>query len=49
VEEDEELILIWAEFEDMPKNPKTLYKEIVELITRIRDLRAYGKNYQEQL
>ena len=33
----------------MIKDPETLYEEIVELITKTRDLRAHSENYREQL
>ena len=48
-DEDESPALTKAEFQDMLKDPETLYKEIVELIIKTRDLWAYSKNYQEQL
>jgi hypothetical protein len=38
-----------AEFQAMLKDPETLYTEVLELITKVRDLRAYGENYREQL
>jgi malate synthase len=47
--EDEGLAIIRAEFNDMLKDFDTLYKEILELIMKIRDLRAYRNNYHKQL
>src|SRR4051794_14162910 len=47
--EDERPALMKAEFQDLLEHPEMLYKEIVELITKARDLRAYGENYREQL
>lgn len=47
--EDESPVLTKTEFQDLLEHPETLYKEIVELITKARDLRAYGENYCEQL
>ena len=47
--EDESPALTKAEFQDLLEHPETLYKEIVELVTKARDLRAYGENYHEQL
>ena len=38
-----------VEFQDLLEHPEMLYKEIVELITKARDLQAYGENYCEQL
>jgi DNA repair exonuclease SbcCD ATPase subunit len=49
VEEDKGLALTRAEFQDMLKDLDTLYKETLELITKIKDLRAYSENYCEQL
>jgi hypothetical protein len=37
------------EFQAMLKDPKTLYKEIVDLITKMRELQAHSENYCEQL
>jgi predicted house-cleaning noncanonical NTP pyrophosphatase (MazG superfamily) len=48
-EDDDNPGLTEAEFRDMLKDPDSLYKEIVELITKMRDLRAYSDNYVEQL
>ena len=47
--EDESPALMKTDFQDLLEHPETLYKEIVELITKTRDLRAYGENYREQL
>ena len=47
--EDESPALTKAEFQDLLEHPETLYREIVELIMKTRDLRAYGENYHEQL
>ena len=46
-EEEEGLTLIKAEFWDMLKDLDSLYKEIMNLITKIRDLYIYSKNYRE--
>jgi Zinc knuckle len=48
-EEEEGLALTKAEFRAMLKDPESLYNEIMELITKTRDLHAYGENYREQL
>ena len=48
-DDDEGLVLIQPEFQDMLKDPEALYKEVVEQITRIREVRAYSENYREQL
>jgi hypothetical protein len=47
--EDESSALTKTEFEHMLEHPEVLYKEIVELIMKTRDLRAYNENYREQL
>ena len=46
---DESPALTKAEFQDLLEYLEMLYKEIVELITKARDLRAYGENYHKQL
>jgi len=50
-EDDEEAntVLTQAEFEDMLEDPANLYTEVIELITKLRDQRAYSENYREQL
>ena len=46
-EEDDSPTLPKAKFEEMIKDPETLYEEIVELIGKTRELRTYNENYQE--
>jgi Zinc knuckle len=48
-DDEENVTLTKAEFQAMLKDPETLYTEVLELITKVRDLRAYGENYREQL
>lgn len=38
-----------AEFDEMLTNPKNLYKEIIQLIDKSKELRAHNENYLEQL
>jgi hypothetical protein len=33
----------------MLEDPKVLYSEVVELIEKLRDQRAFSENYREQL
>jgi hypothetical protein len=46
-DEDTSLVFTKDEFQEMLKDPEALYDEIVELITKTRDLRAYSENYRE--
>jgi hypothetical protein len=48
-EEDgnEKLVLTRDEFQDMLRSPETLYKEIIELITKTGELRDHRNNYCE--
>ncbi|KAH0553477.1 hypothetical protein GP486_006453, partial [Trichoglossum hirsutum] len=46
---NESLALMKTEFQDILQDPETLYKEILELIIKSRDLRIFSKNYHEQL
>jgi hypothetical protein len=48
-DDTERLALTRAEFQDMLKDPETLYNEIVELILKMREVRAHSENYREQL
>jgi hypothetical protein len=48
-EEEERPVLTIAEFQDYLKDPDTLYVEIVELITKTRDIQAHRDNYRQQL
>jgi hypothetical protein len=50
-EDDEEQNprLTRAEFEAMLEDPEALYSEVVELIKKLRDQRAFSENYREQL
>src|ERR1700745_1985346 len=49
-DEDEEAPgLTEAEFYERLQDPKALYQELVELIQRTRDLKAFSENYREQL
>jgi hypothetical protein len=48
-DDDDATELTKAEFNELLKDPEALYREVVELINRTRDLRAYSENYQEQL
>src|SRR4051794_4845864 len=48
-EEEHNPRLTRAEFEAMLEHPETLYSEVVELIEKLRDQRAFSENYREQL
>ncbi|KAI9776491.1 MAG: hypothetical protein M1839_009525 [Geoglossum umbratile] len=48
-DEEESAALTRAEFETMLQDPENLYTEVMELITRVKDQRAYSENYREQL
>ena len=47
--DDEGLALSWDEFQIMLKDPRNLHEEILDLITGMRNARAHGENYREQL
>jgi hypothetical protein len=42
-------ILMKAEFQDMLKDPETLYTEVLKLITKVQNLYTYRENYYKQL
>ena len=44
-EEEEGPALLKAEFQELLRNPEALYKEIIELILKTRDILAYSENY----
>ena len=45
VEEEEGPKLTKAKFRELLKDPDRLYEEIIELITKTRDLQVYSENY----
>ena len=45
VEKEEGLALLKAEFQELLWNPEALYKEIIKLILKTRDILAYSENY----
>jgi hypothetical protein len=48
-EEEEGPALSKADFQELLRSPEALYKEIVELILKIRNILIYSKNYYNQL
>jgi hypothetical protein len=49
VEDEDSLESTKAEFHDMLKDPDALYKDIIELIRKTREIREYRDNYRKQL
>ena len=49
VKEEEGSALLKAEFQELLRNLEALYKEIIKLILKIRNILAYSKNYYNQL
>ena len=49
VKKEEEPALLKAKFQELLRNPEALYKEIIKLILKTRDILAYSENYQDQL
>ena len=41
--------LLKAEFQELLRNLEALYKEIIELILKMRNILAYSENYYNQL
>ena len=46
-EKEEEPALLKAKFQELLRNPEALYKEIIELILKTRDILAYSENYRD--
>ena len=47
--DDENTTLIKKKFKDILKDLATLYKEVIKLITRVKDFQVYKENYYKQL
>ncbi|KAH0534001.1 hypothetical protein FGG08_007394 [Glutinoglossum americanum] len=48
-EDEDRPVPTQAEFQELLKDPDTLYKDIIELIRKARDFRVFSENFREQL
>ena len=48
-EKEEGPALLKAKFQELLRNPEALYKEIIKLILKTRNILAHSENYRNQL